>query len=221
MKRALIVIGIVIVILLGIGVVYSAAATGSATRTIDTKGITSLQVGDAHLKVVQDGQDKLVVRTSARAMPWVMARKTGGSLEIGYPGDADPRALLVGFGVKLPSDSLSFELHTTSLTAITLAGASSLEIARFDGPRLSVDSLTEKDSTLKGIFAKQFDVTMQGGGSITAEGAVDSLSVMDSGPGDFLGAKMFSNSQRLNPSGSGKIVTNVLGEGVQTFLGRP
>jgi hypothetical protein len=221
MKRTLIIIVFAAAALLVAAALYSATGSAAATHTVDTRGITDVQVGGASLKVIKDGQDKLVVRTTRRALPWVMARKSDKLLEIGYLDDADPRMLLAVFGASQSNDPLAFELHTTSLAKITVAGGATLEIDRFDGPRLAVEALSEKPCVLKGIFVKELQIQMCGGGDVTAEGAVNHLSIMNSGAGDFLGGKLTSDSQEINPGGSGKTIVTTTPEGPRNYPATP
>jgi len=70
MKKWLIVLGVVVVMAAGIAVWYRATALAIVTKTIPMAGVESVQCG-GDVTLVQDRQDKLVIRTTRRAMPWV------------------------------------------------------------------------------------------------------------------------------------------------------
>jgi hypothetical protein len=222
MKKWLTIIVVGVVVLTAAAFIYSGIGGGTVTRTVPTPGITEVQVGSADLTVIQDGQDKLVVRTTRQAMPWVMARKEGSSLQIGYFDDADPRVLLSALVSPKLDDPIAFELHTTSLAKVTVAGGGTLTVDALSSPSFTLSALSEKPCVLHNLRVGDLIVEMAGGsGDVTAEGTAVSLDVMNSGTGDFLGGKLVAATASVKPGGSGQTIVNIAGQGPKNYPATP
>jgi hypothetical protein len=201
---------------------FAANAYGARTVTITLpmKGITELQVGGADLTVVQDDQNKLVIRTTRGVLPWVMSRKTGTLLELGLSDDADPRVLLSIVGAQPPKGPLAFELHTRALAKATVAGGGTLVTDRLVGDSFELSTLSEKDSSLRGVDVANLRVGLEGGkGGVTVSGKATSLYVMNSGAGAvFDGSQLVAGTAEVLPGdGTGKTVVNVEGVGPREY----
>lgn len=181
MKKWLIVAGVVIVLAAGIAVWYRATALTIVTKTIPMAGVESVQCG-GDVTLIQDGQDKLVIRTTRRAMPWVLARKEGTFLQLGWPDDADPRGLLGGFNTALFGDRLEFELHSSTARDINVGVDTTFHATSITGEDFKFHFAGNKPMTLQGIDVGTLTIETDGDAAeLTLIGRADELTGLNSG----------------------------------------
>jgi hypothetical protein len=150
-------------------------------------------------------------------MPWVLTRQTGDTAQLGLPDDADPRSLLLMVGPMPPIDPLEFELHTTKVTGVTIAGGASLLAEHTKGSSFDAEILSTLPSEFRDVALDKLHVSMQGGGPVRASGTVGDLSVTELAAGRFDGASLRARQAAVSAADLGVAVIDVVGKGVTTF----
>lgn len=218
MKRWMIVAGVLAALVVLGSLWYSLTGTTQVSKTISMAGVTEVSVGDAKLILVRDTTERLVVRTTRRQLPWILVRQTGSTVDlVSGPDDADPRVLLAMVGVPTPNDPVTFELHTSRVSRVTLAGRASLLAENTKADSLDVDVNSSLSSELRNVALGKLHVSMQGGGSVKASGTVGNLSVTELAAGRFDGASLHARQAAVTAAASGIAVVDVVGKGVTEF----
>jgi hypothetical protein len=222
MKRWMIVAGVLALLVVLGSLWYSLTGTTQVSKTIPMAGVAEVSMGDARLILVQDTNERLVVRTTRRQFPWIIVRQTGSYVGLGSgPDDSDPRVLLAMVGVPAPNDPVTFELHTSKVSTVSLSGPASLLAENTKADSLDVDVNSSLPSELRNVSLGKLHVSMQGGGSVKASGTVGSLSVTELAAGRFDGASLHARQAAVTAAASGIAVVDVVGKGITTFTASP
>jgi hypothetical protein len=212
-----------VALLIAASLLYSATGAAPSVRELPMKGITNVSVGDSDLVLVADDQDKLIVRTTRRQMPWVMARVEGTSLAVGLPSDADPRSLLLLVGARPYSDRPVFELHTRSVTQASAAGGGSVSTDGLKADSFELQTVGANACTLRGLDLGTLRLTLASDGPapITVAGKAKVLEVMNSSPANVDGAKLTVGVANVTSGGTGSTTVMLEGSGLKVYTGGP
>ncbi|HET6352504.1 MAG TPA: hypothetical protein VFG89_10320 [Coriobacteriia bacterium] len=176
-----IIAALVVAVLAGTAIWYRATALTIVTKEIPMAGVESVQCG-GDVTLIQDGQDKLVIRTTRRALPWALARKEGTFLQLGWPDDADPRGLLVGFNTAILGDKLEFELHSSTARDINVGVDTSFHAKSITGDTFKFHFSGREPMTLQGIDVGTLTIETDGDSAkLTLIGRTGELTGLNSG----------------------------------------
>jgi hypothetical protein len=213
--------GAAVTLLVAAALLYGATGDAESVRELPMKGITSVSVGDADLVLVSDDQNKLVVRTTRRQMPWVMANVEGALLELGLPSDADPRSLLLLVGAKPYSDRPVFELHTRTVTKAQAAGNGAVATDGLKADSFELQTVGANACTLRGLDLGTLRLTLSSDGPapITVAGTAKVLDVMNSSPANVDGTKLTVGTANVISGGTGSTTVILEGQGLKRYSG--
>lgn len=219
MKRWALIVGILVAAGLAVVMWYRATALTVVSREIPMHGIESVQTG-GDVTLVQDGQDKLVIRTTRRAMPWAMARKEGTFLQLGWPDDADPRMFAGMLGLTEPDDDLKFELHSSTARSFTVTVGSTLGARSITGNEFHVLFMAREPMTLSGIDVDTLKIDTDGdAATLTLVGRAGRLEAMNSAGVTIDASRLKVGDTAI--SGGGSTTVDLEGVGVTTLTGAP
>ena len=118
-----------------------------------------------------------------------------------------------------PTDSVTYLVSTPSLTAATLTGAGSIELADVETAAFSVELTGAGGIDVAGLDADRLDVQISGAGGVEISGAVDTQVVEIPGAGNYDARDLESVEANVTTSGVGSATVWVTGSLDATVTG--
>jgi hypothetical protein len=178
--------------------------------------------GFGELTLVQGEAEGLTIETDDNLLPYIKTTVSGGTLTIGF--DDDTWIPLIR-----PRDSIRYQLTVTTLTALDLSGAGTVEAAQLTADRLTLTESGAGQINIADLTASEVAITMSGAGTVDLAGRTMHQTVEMSGLGNYQAADLASETAKVTLSGAGnatiwvseQLDTEISGAGTINYYGAP
>ena len=151
----------------------------------------------AHVEIVQDGAERLVLTVDDDVAPYVETSVRDGTLVVRGRSGADLR----------PSAPARVVVHVRMLRSATLAGSADVRIPMLRAARFALRIDGSVDVQVGVLQARDFSARIGGNGHVSVAGDVDRLEVAISGAGTVRAERLRAKIASVSISGAGRTTT--------------
>jgi len=174
---------------------------GSGHVVSEERAVTGFDAIDlalaAHVEIVQDGAERLLLTVDDNVAPYVETQVRGGTLVVRGREGADLR----------PTGLARVVVHVRALRSVALAGSADLRIPMLRAARFALDVGGSGDVQVGVLQARDFSARVGGSGRVSVAGDVDRLEVAIAGTGTVAAGRLRAQRASVSISGSGRATT--------------
>ncbi|MFC1727475.1 head GIN domain-containing protein [Patescibacteria group bacterium] len=223
-----IIVGIVIVIVLGVGGLFSwqrrAQLSGNVvSEQREVSGFNKVSVSGSGLVLIeQTGEESLKIETDENLMKYIETKVSNNELQV----KVVYRGLFKIFA--WPQADIKYYLTVKDLEMVNLNGSVKLESPKIATSKLEININGSGDARAS-LEVEKLATKVSGSGAFTLSGVADYQTIVFSGSGKFFGKELLGKEAEIRINGSGKAELNVSeklsvdvsGSGTIRYLGDP
>jgi hypothetical protein len=193
------------------------------TESREASGFDSVEFSNMGRVVLVGGEvEGVTVRADDNILPYLVTEVRGDVLHIGMT----PRG---SAAIMRPTEPVVFTVTFTEISALSLSGSGSIEVAGLETPFLELSLSGSGTITIADLVGGQVRSSLSGSGVLSLTGTADAQTLDVSGSGGYHAQGLATRDTRVSLSGSGVIdvnadetlSVNITGSGLVRYAGEP